>query len=220
MQIELDYTLFDSDILEFLGRSPDAADPLNITTNAAPILFEPAGRIAGLRFPRTGQDTPGRVVFLPFPLEAVPLDAPPPNNRANLLRNILGFLAPGSSRAGTVALDSSAYTIPSLVTVEVGDSDLSGNPGPTVWLFSDTETNGVPIAVTETVRRGLFRGFITLVAKTNAPASGQLRLEAMSFEPSILTPGQWFRPPWSERAATPLIAASGTLGRRCGRFRK
>ena len=177
MEFELDYSLFNSDILEFLGQSPDLADPLNITTNAAPILFESSGKVAGLRFPRTGQDSPGRVVFLPFPLEAVPLNASAPNNRINLLRNILGFLAPGSSHAGTVALDSSAYTIPSLVTVEVGDSDLAGHPGPTVWLFSDTETNGLPITVTETVRRGLFRGYITLVAKTNSSASGQLRVE-------------------------------------------
>ncbi|MCI0535775.1 MAG: S8 family serine peptidase [Verrucomicrobiales bacterium] len=177
MQIELDYSLFYSDLLEFLGQKPDLADPLNITTNAAPIFFDSLGKVAGLRFPRTGEDSAGRVVFLPFPLEAVPRDAPPRINRVTLLRNILGFLAPGSFRAGTVALDNSEYTIPSLVTVEVGDSDLTGHPGPTVWLFSDTETNGVPITVTETVRRGLFRGFITLVAKTNAPAAGQLRVK-------------------------------------------
>src|SRR5260370_376347 len=90
------------------------------------ILFRRAlVRTAGMQFPRTGRDGAGGLVSLPFPLDAVPDSGPAPNNRATLLRNILSFLVPGVNGRGTVALDSSAYNIPSFVTVELGDSDLS-----------------------------------------------------------------------------------------------
>lgn len=177
MSVTPDYSLYNSDVLDLLGLGSDWSDTLSITTNAAPILFDTtSGNIAGLRYPRTGQDSSGRVVFLGFPLDAIPEDTPPPNNRANLLRNILAFLAPGIGGVGSVALDSSEFTIPSLVTIEVADSDLSGSRTVQTTLSSQSAPGGVPITLSETVQRGLFRGFVTLVNQTNAPAAAQLRV--------------------------------------------
>jgi hypothetical protein len=176
MVLDLDYTVFDSDLLQLLGQSPDVSDTITISSNAVPVFLDAAsGSIAGLRYPKTGRDSSGRVVFLSFPLDAVSESAPAPDNRANLLRNVIGFLAPGLNGLGTVALDSPAYTLPSRVTIAVGDSDLAGQGQTTVKVFSDTATNGVTATLTETPRRGLFRGFITLISAPVGPAlAGQL----------------------------------------------
>jgi bacillopeptidase F len=78
---------------------------------------------------------------------------------------------------GTIALDSSEYTIPSRVTVEVADSDLAGSGQTTVQFFSDTATEGQTVTLTETARPGLFRGFITMVSPTNSVQPGELRAQ-------------------------------------------
>ena len=174
----LDYSAYPVLELEPIAPNvgPDVSDTFGPTTNATSILTEPAsGRSVGIRFPRTGRGGAGRVVFLSFPLDAMPATGAAPNNRASLLRNILSFLAPGVNGFGTLALDSTAYTIPSRVTVEVGDSDLAGQGQTTATFRGSALTNSQPVALFETAERGLFRGFITLVAETNAPAQGQLR---------------------------------------------
>lgn len=177
MSISLDYTLYPS--FEYFDLGPDVSDTITPTTNAAPIFLDGAsGKIAGLRYPRTGQDSTGRVVFLSFPLDAISMTDPAPNNRVNLLRNILSFLAPGVNGIATIALDNAAYTLPSKVTVEVADSDLAGRTNLTVQMFSTTAPDGIDLTLHETSRSGLFRGFITLVSATNAPAANLLRANA------------------------------------------
>src|SRR5262249_9803843 len=129
IDLTLDYSAYPVLALEPISPDigPDVSDTFRPTTNATSFLTEPgSGRRVGIRFPHTGQDSPGRVVFLSFPLDAVPETGDAPNNRRVFLRKILGFLAPGVNGLGTIALDSPAYTIPSRVTVEVGDSDLAG----------------------------------------------------------------------------------------------
>ncbi|MCL5097976.1 MAG: S8 family serine peptidase, partial [Candidatus Omnitrophica bacterium] len=176
MSIALDYSAYPS--IDFFGIGPDFSDTITPTTNAAPIFLEDSsGQPAGLRYPRTGQDSPGRVVFLSFPLDAVPLSGAAPNNRANLLANIVNFLAPGVNGLGTIALDNTVYTIPAQVTVEVGDSDLAGQGQALVKFYSDIETNGQTVVLNETARRGLFRGFITVASATNEVQTGQVRVQ-------------------------------------------
>ena len=127
-----------------------------------------------MSYPRVGVDSPGRVVFLSFPLDTVPATGSPPNNEVVFLRNILNFLTPGANGVGTISLDNTVYSIPDQVTVEVGDSDLAG-AGQTQATFStSSSTNRVTITLNETTHPGLFRGFLTLVA-TNA-AANQLRV--------------------------------------------
>jgi subtilisin family serine protease len=162
MELYLDYSYF-PDFFELIGGA-DFSDHITPSTNAVPIFYDfDTGRPAGLRYPRTGEDSSGRVVFLSFPFPAVSDFWGPPHDSKTLMRRIISFLAPGVGGLGTVALDSYAYTIPSLAAIEVADSDLAGQEEITVQVSSDTTPAGRQIVLQETVRRGLFRGFVTLV---------------------------------------------------------
>ena len=163
MEFSLDYAAYDNEILQLIGESPDKADTITISTNAAPIFFEGFGnQIAGLRYPRTGIDSTGRVVFLSFPFDTLPESGDPPNTRAGLMRRVLGFLAPGLGGLGTLTFDRAAYALPDLITIEVADSDLTGRGRTTVQCFSGSLTNGITVNLVETPRRGLFRGSVRL----------------------------------------------------------
>jgi hypothetical protein len=171
MAIDLDYSLFPFFDLGFFQIGPDLSDTFRPTTNATAILSHPfTGRAAGARLPRTGQDSPGRVVFLSFPLETVPTTGPAPNNRAHLLRNVMSFLAPAASGFSTIAMDRPSYTIPSQVTIEVADADLAGQGAAPVTVFSDSDSSGLTITLQETAQRGLFRGTVALAHADAGPA--------------------------------------------------
>ena len=143
---------------------PDLSDVFVHTTNAAPILVESNSALpVGIRTPRTGMDSTGRVVFLSFPLDAVPLQGTAPNSRAGLLRSLISFLVPGVNGLGTIAFDNSSYTVPSRLTIEVADSDLIGQDDVQVHVWSDSWTTRIPVELEATVRPGVFRGSITLV---------------------------------------------------------
>ena len=171
LNVTLDYSLYPvldlSDILD-ITYGPDFSDTFTPTANATPILFESAsGKPCGMSYPHIGVNSPGRVVFLSFPLDAVPANGTPPNTEVVLLRNSLKFLTPGVNGVGTIRLNQNVYFIPDQVTVEVGDSDLAG-AGPAQVVFStSSSTNRVTVTVNETTHPGLFRGFLTLAA-TNA----------------------------------------------------
>ncbi len=173
MNMVLDYTNYpylDDGFGDTFG--PDFSDTFTPRTNAAPILFESvSGKTCGASYPPIGVDSPGRIVFLSFPVDTMPQSGAAPNSEVTFFKNALNFLNPGANGIGSIFLDSSTYTIPDRVTVEVGDSDLIG-AGHTQVTFSTSPANQVTITLNETVHRGLFRGFLTLVA-TNA-GSGQL----------------------------------------------
>lgn len=176
MEFSLDYSAYNNDVLDLLGQTPNVADTLTLSTNAAPILFDSGSdHPVGLRFPRTGRDSAGRVVFLSFPFDALVDGSEAPNTRAALMRNILAFLAPGLGGWGTVTLDRAAYTLSDLMTIELADSDLAGQGRVTVNAYSTSMTNGVPVVLSETARRGLFRGTITLGAVGATGGNAQLR---------------------------------------------
>jgi len=167
------YPIFELEpILPNIG--PDLSDTFTPTTNAAPILLQEDGGVVGIRYPRTGQDTKGRVVFLSFPLDAVPLDGAAPNNRSALLRNLLSFLAPGLNGQGTISMDNTTYTVPSRAVIEVADSDLAGVQTFSVSCRAYPSDASVLVEMQPTVRPGLFRGFLTLVSTNEAAAPGRL----------------------------------------------
>ncbi len=179
MDMSLDYSAYYTEYHELLGLDPDLADTLTLRTDAAPLLLAAdSHEIAGLTYPRIGQVSTGRVVFLSFPLDVVPASGPAPNNRATLLKNILDFLAPGQNGIGRIVLDSPSYTLPSLVNVEVADSDLVGAGQITVQLYSDSVTNRISLTLNESVPPGVFRGSITLVTNSTPPAPDQARARA------------------------------------------
>jgi hypothetical protein len=173
ISLTLDYSLYPTFDLDGVVYGPDFSDTFIPGTNATPIVFESvSGKPCGMSYPRPGAASPGRVVFLSFPLDAVPSSGTPPDNEVVLLRNILNFLTPGANGVGTVYFNNAVYSIPDQIIVEVGDSDLTG-AGQTQATFSTSSSaNRVTITLNETTHPGLFRGFLTLVA-TNA-ASNQL----------------------------------------------
>ena len=143
---------------------PDFSDTFTPATNATAICFESvSGRACGASFPKVGVDSPGRVVFLSFPIDTVPFDGTPPDNEVILMRNILNFLAPGANGVGSLFLDKSTYTAPDQVIVEMGDSDLIGAGHAQVTFSASSSANPVTVTLSETTHRGLFRGFLTLV---------------------------------------------------------
>jgi subtilase family protein/thrombospondin type 3 repeat protein len=172
MNITLDYTnypSFDDGFGDVFG--PDFSDTFTPATNAAAISFESVSRKpCGMSYPRIGVDSPGRVVFLSFPLDAVPFSGPAPDNEVTLLRNVLNFLVPGANGVGSVFLDNTAYTVPDKVTVEVGDSDLAGSGQTQVIFSTSSSTKTATITLNESSHAGLFRGSIVLVT-TNAQAN-------------------------------------------------
>jgi hypothetical protein len=174
MNVQLDYgnyPSFDDGFGDVYG--PDFSDTFTPGTNSTPICFEMiSGKACGMSYPKVGADSPGRVVFLSFPLDAVPLGGTSPDNEVTLIRNVLNFLVPGANGVGTVFLDNSAYTVPDKVTVEVGDSDLAGSGQAQITFSTSSSATPVNLTLSESAHRGLFRGSLVLV--TNNPAANQL----------------------------------------------
>jgi hypothetical protein len=139
-------------------------------------MFESvSGKPCGMSYPNIGVDSPGRVVFLSFPFDAVPTNGTAPNNAVTLLRNIINFLAPGANGQGVVFLDNTVYTTNDVVTVEGGDSDLAGTGQTQVSFVASSRTNRTTVTLFETTHPGLFRGSITLVG--GVAATNQLRVQ-------------------------------------------
>lgn len=172
----LDYSLFPDASIVGLNW-PDGPDALELAPDAVEVFRNDAGNPVGLRFPRTGSDSPSRVVFCSFPLEAVPLEGDPPNNRLTFLGNALEFLVPGLRGLARIAFDRSAYTVPGAATIEVTDVQRAGAGQVPLIVQSTTDTAPKTLTLVETVRRGVFRGLIGL-APTNAPAGPRDELEA------------------------------------------
>ena len=171
VNLTLDYINYPTLDLFDVVYGPDFSDTFTPASKATPILFESvSGKPCGMSYPRIGTDSPGRAVFLSFPIDAVPATGTPPNNEAVLLRNILKFLAPGANGVGSIYLNNNVYSIPDQVTVEVGDADLAGAGSAQVIASTSSSTNHVLVTTSETTHPGLFRGLFTLVA-TNAAAN-------------------------------------------------
>jgi len=166
MMVSLDYSnypIFDDGFGDVYG--PDFSDTFTPATTATPMAFEAtAGKPCAMSYPPVGVNSPGRVVFMSFPFDAVPTNGTAPNNAVTLLRNAIAFLAPGAKGLGVVMLDNSLYTTNDLVTVEVGDSDLAGTGQATVFFTASSRTNRVSVTLAETTHPGLFTGTIGLVA--------------------------------------------------------
>jgi hypothetical protein len=177
MNVTLNYTnypVFNDGFGDVYG--PDFGDTFTATTNSTVIAIEPvSGKCCGALFPPSGVNSPGRVVFLSFPLDAVPETGPTPDNETALLLNVLNFLDPGGNGIGTVTFNQSDYTIPSQATVQVGDPAIAGAGQTQAMLSTTSFTNQLTVTLNETAHAGLFSGFFTLVA-TNTTIPGQLRV--------------------------------------------
>jgi len=165
------YPSFDDGFGDVFG--PDFADTFSPATNATPLFFESvSGKTCGMSYPPPGIDSPGRVVFLSFPFDAIPANGTSPNSETVLLKNALNFLAPGANGAGTILLDSSVATIPDQIAIQVGDTHRTGAGVLSATFSASSSPTHVTVNLYESSHPGLFRGTLTLVA-TNA-GSNQL----------------------------------------------
>ena len=166
VNVTLDYSSypsFDDGFGDVYG--PDFSDTFTPAADATAITFESvSGKPCGMSYPDIGVDSPGRVVFMSFPFDAIPTNGTSPNNAVALLQNIINFLAPGVNGVGVVLLDDTVYTTNAVVTVEVGDSDLAGTGQTTASFMASSRTNRILVTLHETTHPGLFKGFITLVS--------------------------------------------------------
>ena len=156
------YPSFDDGFGDVYG--PDFSDTFTPSSDSTAITFESvSGKPCGMSYPNIGVDSPGRVVFMSFPFDALPTNGAAPNNVVVLLQNIIKFLAPGANGAGVILLDNTIYTTNAMATVEVGDSDLAGAGQTTASFVASSRTNKTTVTLYETTHPGLFKGFITLV---------------------------------------------------------
>ena len=176
MNVTLNYSRYPSFDFDMFSFGPDFSDTFTPSSDATAITFESvSGKPCGMSYPNIGVDSPGRVVFLSFPFDAVPTNGAAPNNAVTLLRNIINFLAPGANGQGVVFLDNTVYTTNDVVTVEVGDSDLAATGQTQASFIASSRTNRTTVTLFETTHPGLFKGAITLVS--GVAATNQLRVQ-------------------------------------------
>ncbi len=199
INIALDYSPYDEllTLLELLGTI-DPSDWIVPTTNASPILTSD-GAIVGIRSPKTGVDLPGRVVYLSFPLDAVPLGSGVGNNRIGLLNDALNFLAPRQG-GSTLTLDSGVYSVPGRALAEVEDLDLQGQGQTSITVHSAQVLDPVNVTLTETTRRGLFRGSFVFVP-TNTGTPGTLLVQS----------GDTIRADYLDASSGQTVSAAATI---------
>jgi hypothetical protein len=177
LQFNNDYSAYEeawSFLIEFGGLpSADLSDAITPTTNAVPIFQNDSDQIIGLRWQGSSPDS-GRLVFLSFPLDAVPLNGGA-NDRINLLRNALTFLIPAAPGLGTLTLDSPSYTVPARANLELGDTTAAGSGQISLKITSTSDADGILVTLPETARKGLFTGTFDTVEVSAPLASGKLR---------------------------------------------
>lgn len=173
LDVTLDYTHYP----DFFGLfGPDFGDTFGVKRDATAIFLESSsGEPCGMSYPQAGQESTGRVVFLSVPLDAIPETGPTGNPRATFLRRAMQFLIPGLNGIGTIAFDRNSYSIPASATIEVADSDLAGQGQITVNCNSDSVTDLIPVTLTETLRRGVFRGSAAITNTTATQRPGVVR---------------------------------------------
>jgi len=166
--LDLDYGAFPDASLVGIELS-DGVDHLGIGAEAAAAFREEeTGKAVALRYPRTGQDSPYRLVFCAFPLEAVPGAAAGSGARRDLLQRVLDFLVPSLGSASAVSFDRPAYTLPGAVTVEVTDAPRAGS-GQVELAVAAAGGSPMTVRLDETVRQGVFRGLFRLVSADPKP---------------------------------------------------
>jgi hypothetical protein len=170
LSLPLDYSPMP--VLEIWDPTQDFSDHIVPDTNSARIFIDNStSTCVGLRYPKTGLDSTGRVVFICFPIEAIPMDPTTHNDRTYVLGNILNFLSPGLIKKSGFTMDSPEYTIPSTATIELSDVALAGKKSIQITAGTTTEPAGTEFTLFETPLPGVFRGFIHIVAPPAEPGN-------------------------------------------------
>lgn len=174
VDLGLDYSEFPR-ITDFYELGPDLSDTFVAGEGAAAVFHGELGTV-GVQYPvSTVEATSGRTVFFSFPIDAIPMEGDSPNNRVEIFKRVLQFLCPGLDGYGSLAFADSAYTVPSLATIELADSDLAGRKEVSIQVYTDSEAEKRELMLSPTVYPGVFRGFIALKDIGQAPSEEYLR---------------------------------------------
>lgn len=170
----LDYSEFPR-LTDFFELGPDLSDTFVVGEGASAIFHGELG-VVGVQYPSgTVEATSGRTVFFSFPIDAIPMEGDFPNNRVEIFRRVLQFLCPGLDGYGSLAFTDSAYTVPSLATIELADSDLAGMDGVTIQVYTDSDVEQRELMLLPSVYPGVFRGFVALKDLDQLPSEEYLR---------------------------------------------
>jgi hypothetical protein len=172
LNFEMDFEVYAELWGGFIG--PDISDTIVPSPDAIGIFQNDAQQTVGLRWPRNPKAGDGRVVFLSFPLDAVPAGIPGAD-RTELLRRILDFLAPAASTTASVRFDSPSYNVPSVATVRVADGAQSGMSSLVVAVTTTRSPAPMNLRLSATVTPGLFEGSFRVLPLTNAPVLGSVQ---------------------------------------------
>lgn len=172
LNFEMDFEVYAELWGGFIG--PDISDTIVPSPEAIGIFQNDSQHTVGLRWPRNPKPGEGRLVFLSFPLDAVPTGIPGAD-RAELLRRILDFLAPGVSTIASVRFDAPSYNLPAVATVRVADASQSGMSSVEVAVTAPRNPAPLNLRLNATVTPGLFEGSFRLYPFTNAPVSGSIQ---------------------------------------------
>lgn len=170
----LDYSEFPR-ISDFYELGPDLSDTFVVGEGASAVFHGELGAV-GVQYPSSSVEaTSGRTVFFSFPIDAIPMEGDFPNNRVEIFRRVLQFLCPGLDGYGSLAFTDSAYTVPSLATIELADSDLAGMDGVAIQVYTDSDAEKRELKLLPSVYPGVFRGFIALKDLGQVPSEEYLR---------------------------------------------
>nr|WP_276607512.1 S8 family serine peptidase [Limisphaera ngatamarikiensis] len=172
IDLALDYSVYEE---LWFGFISDISDTLVPAADAVPVLGDGMGGVVALRWPRQPGPGDGRLVFASFPLDAVPMGSGS-NDRVQLIRNVLRFLAPGAEGLVTLTVDRPAYTLPSLMRIELGDATLRGQGNVAVRVESSRDAVGLTVDLVESVVPGVFVGEVRLVGLSDPAGPGTLRV--------------------------------------------
>lgn len=200
IDLELDYSIYEQ---LWFGLISDISDTIVPAEEAVPVLGDGLGGVAALRWPRQPQAGQGRLVFCSFPLDAVPL-ANGVNDRVHLVRNVLRFLAPGAEGLGNLRLDQTAYPLPALVRVELGDADLRWQGWATVRALTTSDVTGIEVQLQEGLVPGVFVGEVMIVPAMDRSDGRRLRAN----------PGDWLTVRYFDASAQREVVAAAIVDTR------
>lgn len=180
-----------SEYPDFIIIPQDLSDTFRPTAEGEVLFYDTdTGNAVGVRHPRSGAEAPGRMVFLSFPFDVIPMDGESPNNRVDILRRVLTFLAPGVLPDASLELDREAYAFPGTVTAVVTDLARRGQEQVVLEVRTDGEAEDQVVVLAQVPSRpGLFRGTFRLAASGAVASPGIVpvadgdRLEA-TYRPS------------------------------------
>ena len=123
---------------------PDLSDTITPLDNSR-ISFNGDNGAVAVHFPQgmsASSEAQGRTVFFSFPIDAIPMP-----ERVDVFQRVIQFLSPGLDGHSSILFNSAAYTLPSLATIELADSQLPADAVVPVYVNNNDRPEVPPVLV-------------------------------------------------------------------------